>query len=211
VGALVVIVASQMPTRDDATTQIPSVAAQAFVAPVAAPAVATPVYEYEPAEPVSTAHAVEAPRKKPAIVRAGKSRIAPSAKSIAPIASGPIAPSAKVAPARHDDAVNTVAARKENTVVGPAGPPPVTITGCLEISTAGDEFRLTDTEGIDAPTSRTWRSGFLKKRSAPVALVALSDPRGLERQVGKRVAATGLLANSELKVRSLNVVGPSCE
>ena len=45
-------------------------------------------------------------------------------------------------------------------------PDMVTITGCLEVSTSGDTFRLTDTEGVDAPKSRSWRSGFFKKRGA---------------------------------------------
>jgi len=30
-------------------------------------------------------------------------------------------------------------------------PPPVTLTGCLEVSTDGDSFRLNDVEGADAP------------------------------------------------------------
>jgi len=86
----------------------------------------------------------------------------------------------------------------------------VTITGCLEISTNEDEFRLTDTEGADAPKSRSWRTGFLKKRSAAVALVAPPDPQALRKQVGKRVAATGVLTSRDLKVTSTRVVGSSC-
>ena len=87
---------------------------------------------------------------------------------------------------------------------------PVTITGCLEISTDEDAFRLTDTEGADAPKSRSWRSGFLKKRSAAVALVEPPDRLALKTHIGKRVAATGLLTSHELKLNSLRVVGPSC-
>src|SRR5690606_30702731 len=84
--------------------------------------------------------------------------------------------------------------------------PPVTITGCLEISTDGNDFRLADTDGADAPKSRSWRTGFLKKRTAPVALVGAPDPLALENSVGKRVAATGVLASRELQVSSLRVV-----
>jgi hypothetical protein len=87
---------------------------------------------------------------------------------------------------------------------------PVTITGCLEVSVDHDEFRLTDTEGVDAPRSRSWRTGFLKKRSAPVALVEPPDRRALQTQVGRRVAATGLLTSHDLKVSALRVVGSSC-
>ena len=69
------------------------------------------------------------------------------------------------------------------------GPGAATITGCLE--TDGTRFRLTDTEGSDAPRSRNWRTGFLKKRSTAVALVEPPDPGALHTQVGQRVAATG--------------------
>jgi hypothetical protein len=89
-------------------------------------------------------------------------------------------------------------------------PSPVTITGCLEISFDGDEFRLADTEGADAPKSRSWRSGFLKKRSAPLSLVGAPDPLALKKGVGRRVAATGQLAGRELTMSSFRVVSPSC-
>ncbi len=85
-----------------------------------------------------------------------------------------------------------------------------TITGCLEMSTDGKEFRLADTEGRDAPKSRSWRTGFLRKRTAPVALAGASDPLELRKSVGKRVSATGLLTDRELQVDSLRIVGSSC-
>ena len=97
-----------------------------------------------------------------------------------------------------------------SAVTDSALPAAVTITGCLEISTDEDAFRLTDTEGADAPKSRSWRSGFLKKRSAAVALVEPPDRLALKTSIGKRVAATGLLTSHELKLNSLRVVGPSC-
>jgi hypothetical protein len=86
----------------------------------------------------------------------------------------------------------------------------VTITGCLEISTDGDEFRLADTEGTDAPKSRSWRMGFLRKRTAPVNLAGAPDPVALKKSVGTRVAATGFLTDRELQVSSLRVLGASC-
>jgi hypothetical protein len=85
-----------------------------------------------------------------------------------------------------------------------------TMRGCLETTVDGDEFRLTDTDGADAPKARSWRSGFLKKRSAPVELVELSDPAMLRKYVGRRVVATGLLTGRELRVRSLQPSGSSC-
>jgi len=86
----------------------------------------------------------------------------------------------------------------------------VTITGCLETIVDEDRFRLTDIEGADAPKGRSWRSGFLKKRPAPVDLVELPDPSGLRKYVGHRVMATGLLTSRELRVRSLQPAGVSC-
>jgi hypothetical protein len=95
-----------------------------------------------------------------------------------------------------------------SVATGTGGTTPVTITGCLEISVDQAEFRLTDTEGVDAPRSRSWRTGFLKKGSAPVALVEPPDRRALQTNVGRRVAATGLLTSHDLKVSALRVVGP---
>ncbi len=69
----------------------------------------------------------------------------------------------------------------------------MTITGCLEMSVDETEFRLTDTEGVEAPKSRSWRTGFLKKHSSSIALVEMADAHALQAQVGKRVAATGVL------------------
>jgi hypothetical protein len=91
-----------------------------------------------------------------------------------------------------------------------AGPATVTITGCLETVLSEDRFRLTETEGADAPHARSWRSGFLKKRSAPVELVEPPDPLALRKYVGHRVVATGLLTSRALRVRTLESAGPSC-
>ena len=92
-----------------------------------------------------------------------------------------------------------------------AGPAPVTITGCLEMSVDETEFRLTDTEGVEAPKSRSWRTGFLKKHSSSIALVDLADAHALQAQVGKRVAATGVLTSGSLKLSALRAVSPHCD
>ena len=88
---------------------------------------------------------------------------------------------------------------------------PVTITGCLEMATDGSEFRLTDTEGDAAPKSRGWRSGFLKKSSAPVELIGMPDARASRTYVGHRVAATGVLTDHDLRVQSLRSSGEKCD
>jgi hypothetical protein len=104
---------------------------------------------------------------------------------------------------------------------GPAAPgaanttaraqPTVTITGCLEGTSDGEDFRLTETDGAAAPKSRGWRSGFLKKRSAPVSLIAASDASAWRKYIGQRVAVSGVLDSRELQVRSLRPSGGACD
>jgi hypothetical protein len=89
--------------------------------------------------------------------------------------------------------------------------PVTTISGCLEATVDGGEFRLTEIDSDDAPKARSWRSGFLKKRSAPVDLVEVSDRTGLRKYVGHRVTASGVLTGRELRVRSIQSAGTSCE
>ena len=103
------------------------------------------------------------------------------------------------------------------TTTAPVPPTPeiaavdqITITGCLEASESGDRFRLTDTEGANAPKARSWRTGFLKKHSAALDLVAPRDVVALQSKVGQRVAVSGVQTNRELKVSSVRVVSPSC-
>lgn len=87
----------------------------------------------------------------------------------------------------------------------------VTIRGCLETTVDESQFRLTDTQGVDAPKARSWRTGFLKRRSAAVKLVEFSDALALRKHVGHRVVATGVLAGQELRVRSLQADRSSCD
>lgn len=85
----------------------------------------------------------------------------------------------------------------------------VTITGCLERD--DDGFRLTDTDGSDAPKARSWKSGFLKKGSASVDVVDAANRAKLTSHVGRRVSVTGLLEDRELQVRSLRRIAPACD
>jgi hypothetical protein len=87
----------------------------------------------------------------------------------------------------------------------------VTINGCLEMTVDEDQFRLSDTDGADAPKARSWKSGFLKKGSAPVELLEFSDAPTLRSYVGHRVVATGLLSGRQLRVRSVQATGSSCD
>lgn len=100
-------------------------------------------------------------------------------------------------------------ASDSDAVASPANKPsPVTIAGCLERT--DNAFRLKDTTGADAPKSRSWKSGFLKKSSASIDLVESGNGLRLRDQVGKRVTVTGTLTDRQMRVQSLRRVSPSC-
>ena len=180
--------------------------------PIVAASTAAPAPEFMPtAAPV--AHPIAATR---GVGEAPKNTPARPAKNPAAVSSAPIPAATPVAEthAKEDSPADT---ETTGTVPAPAlskvesiALAQVTITGCLEISTDEDRFRLSDTDGASAPKSRSWRTGFLKKRSAPVDLVWPSDTLAPVKQVGKRVAATGVLMSRELKVTSVRIVSPSC-
>ena len=86
---------------------------------------------------------------------------------------------------------------------------PVTITGCLERD--DETFRLKDTSGADAPRSRSWKSAFLKKGSAPVEVVDASRRLKLTNHVGQRISVTGTMSDGEMQIRSLRRVAASCK
>jgi hypothetical protein len=107
-------------------------------------------------------------------------------------------------PKKTDDATAPAAAPDAS-----AKTPFVTILGCLERS--NDSFRLKDTTGADAPKSRSWKSGFLKKGSASIEVVDAAHAFTLTDYVGRRVSVTGTLAGREMKVRSMRRVASSCD
>ena len=84
----------------------------------------------------------------------------------------------------------------------------VTVSGCLELD--DETFWLKDASGADVQASRSWRSGFLKKRAPRVELVDAANTLRLERHVGQRVSATGTLVSREMQARSLRRVAASC-
>src|SRR5262249_6280996 len=86
--------------------------------------------------------------------------------------------------------------------------PITTITGCLAREDAA--YKLKDTSGNDAPKSRSWRTGFLKKGTAPIELYDSSNRVKLPAHVGQRISVTGELIDREMYVRSLQNVSSSC-
>lgn len=85
---------------------------------------------------------------------------------------------------------------------------PVTIYGCLERS--NQTYRLTDTDGADAPKARSWKSGFLKKSAATVEVVDPGNRMRLSSHVGHRVGVTGTLSEKQLQARSIRKISSSC-
>lgn len=124
-------------------------------------------------------------------------------QAAAPQADSAIVDGSGVPPVRiaHDEELAA-----QNRVTMPA---PVTIAGCLERD--DETFRLKDTSGADAPRSRSWKSAFLKKGSAPVEVVDASKRMKLTNHVGQRVSVTGTLSDGEMQIRSLRRIAASCK
>jgi len=98
-----------------------------------------------------------------------------------------------------------------NTAVADAGPeqhPPVTIAGCLEQD--GDAFRLTHTSGTETPKARSWKSGFLRKHTAPVTVVDAGQGLKLPSHVGHHVSVTGVLDDRDIHARAVQNTAGSC-
>jgi hypothetical protein len=110
-----------------------------------------------------------------------------------------------------ENAVNTavVTSRASDAPAQAADNGIVTISGCLEQD--DDVFRLKNTEGANAPKARSWKSGFLKKGSAKVDIVDVSNRLRLKSHVGKRVTVTGQLHEKELLANSVRRLAASCE
>jgi len=181
------------------------------LAPVAQPAVPAlaPIAAGVAVAPAVAPRAVSEAAAKAALQKSEKTRIAEATSPTAAVAAIDEAlaredASTKFAPSE------SISADPASASVDPAVPGTVTVTGCLETS-GKNQFRLTDTEGVDAPKSRSWRSGFLKKSSTSVALVAPPDPYTLQTQAGQRITATGQMTNRELRVTSLQVIGTRCD
>jgi hypothetical protein len=104
----------------------------------------------------------------------------------------------------------TIASKEsEPTRVASAQADAITVTGCLEQD--DDTFKLKDTEGENAPTSRSWKGGFLRRSNRSVEVVDASNRFKLANHVGERVTATGTLVDGDMQLRSLRRVAASCE
>jgi hypothetical protein len=134
-----------------------------------------------------------------------RSKTIPTSEPRVDIVSMPEAPEKKL-PAVHAAASAATPAAQAATMAATA--PSVTLTGCLEGT--DDSFRLKDTAGAEAPRSRSWKSGFLKKGPATIDLVDAGHSVKLADNVGRRVSVTGQLVDREMHVRSMRRVSASC-
>jgi hypothetical protein len=138
-----------------------------------------------------------------------------AARAEAPATTAPERAHSAAAPATEQKpraAADTVAAGEREPYDGvTTGPTPtvVTLTGCLVRS--DKDFRLNDTTGANAPKSRSWKSGFLAKRSATISIVPASSELPLSKHVGERVTVSGTLIERQMQVRTLRRVSSSCD
>ena len=194
------------------------------VEPMAGARATTPAPATPPAPPTATpvAAVVVTPSVRPiaATQAVAQAERTPSGRASKIVAVPVPAPTPIATPVVEKHEPEPAAAAADVSAIGISTPPAasattaaldeVTITGCLEIGKDDDRFRLSDTEGANVPQARSWRSGFLKKRSAPVDLIGSSEALTLHREVGQRVAVSGVLSSRKLKVSSVRVVSPSC-
>jgi hypothetical protein len=141
---------------------------------------------------VPTMTAAPAPEGKPVTDKSPKSPAMPKAHHAA--SSAPVSKTEKV-PA---------------TAPEPTIPPTaVTVSGCVAETDGG--YRLTDTTGDNAPKSRNWKMGFLKKSTAAISLINPPDPSVLRSNVGRRVSVTGVLDGREMRPLSVRRIAASCK
>ncbi len=104
--------------------------------------------------------------------------------------------------------VSTTKSETEASKTSAANTAAVTILGCLERS--NDTYRLTETDGVDAPKARSWKTAFLKKGAASVEVIDPANRVKLSSHVGHRVGVTGTLSEKQLQVRSIRKISSSC-
>ena len=154
-----------------------------------------------PAKRLAVSPAANAPREsnaspvRPAVTSTATSRPTETTKARAEIERVPPSPAR---PSALADMHSAAAAASIDTV---------TISGCLDFD--GKSAWLKNATGVDAPRTRSWRSGFLKKRSSRIALV--DGPSSAEAYDGRPVSVTGVLVDREMRVSSLKPIAGDCE
>jgi hypothetical protein len=87
--------------------------------------------------------------------------------------------------------------------------PQATLTGCLQAH--GSKYVLTDLQGYVGPTSRSWKTGFIKKSQKDIEVVSESSTLKLKDHVGHQITVTGVQDHPvRVKARSIKQLAPSC-
>jgi hypothetical protein len=145
----------------------------------------------------------ETPRKSTAKPAPVAKNSTPAKSPATVVAAKPVAPAGEPAAAPPAAAASGTAGRSSEAST------PVTVTGCLELD--NQEYRLTDTEGANAPKSRSWKSGFLKKRAADLEVLDASNSLRLATHLGQRVTVSGVVTDRKMQARTLVVAPGSCK
>ncbi len=209
-AAVVMLVAARrpLPTVDLASMDVPipgtadapgaTVAVEAAPAPATeAPATTAPAANTAPA---AKTPAIKKPAAKAPVSAANASAARPTFDE--PIAKTPTHETIALKPAAAEEAPRATMSAIQTAAV--------TINGCLERD--GNTFRLKDIEGEDAPKTRSWKSGFLRKGKPKIDVVDATNNRlRLTEHVGQRVSLTGMLEDREMQARSVTRVAAYCE
>lgn len=106
-------------------------------------------------------------------------------------------------------------AQKSATQKAPAAQKPavkqqtMTLTGCLKME--GDAYELTNLTGSQAPTGRSWKTGFIKKTPKNVQVVPGSASLTLWDQVNRQVSVVGIKdGETHMRASSIRRVAASC-
>jgi hypothetical protein len=207
VGTAVLVAAHRPARQDDFVSAVDAVYRQPAPDLLAAPArtsVQPPAPAVAPAPASSTA-----PKQGATLSSSARKTDAAPARTIdaaAVAASAPVLVAASVSAPEPVKA--TSRPEPEAPVLEAAADAPTSISGCLERD--DDTFVLKNTSGAEAPKSRSWKTGFLKKHSVAIELLDASGGLKLQRYVGQRVTATGTLTNREMRPRSVKPASGSC-
>lgn len=206
-GAALIAVAGRSPSDMDVAVGTPLLASASAVrtpAPSPHDAAKPVVSKTSAVAPAPKARASVAPRPKPV-----PAEVAPTLRPPSPSPAKPLVAVPTTATAAGVERTTAAPAADLMAAASAPGAPLVTITGCVELEN-DDTFWLKDTSGADAPKSRSWRTGFFKKRTQPIQLVDPANALKLRGYVGHRIAVTGALAKREIRPSSLRRVAAAC-
>ena len=162
---------------------------------------ATDLHLEAPAPPEAFAIVPEADAAERVIARAP----APEAKTVVADAPAPPAATEAAPPAAVEAPVPALAI--ETPIAATTAT--TTVAGCLTFDDGS--YRLKDATGTEAPKSRSWKSGFLKKNTVTIDIVDARHSLSLPSYVGQRVEVGGTLLEREMQAHSLQRLADSCK